>query len=42
MNEQETIAVYGARAHNLKNIDLSFPRNQLVVSLDLVAAVKVP
>ncbi len=31
MNEQETIAVYGARAHNLKNIDLSFPRNQLVV-----------
>ena len=31
MKEQETIAVYGARAHNLKNIDLSFPRNKLVV-----------
>lgn len=25
------MAVYGARAHNLKNIDLSFPRNKLVV-----------
>ena len=31
MKEKETIAVYGARAHNLKNIDLSFPRNKLVV-----------
>jgi excinuclease ABC subunit A len=31
MKEQETITVYGARAHNLKNIDLSFPRNKLVV-----------
>jgi len=31
MKEQETIAVYGARAHNLNNIDLSFPRNKLVV-----------
>ena len=31
MKEQETIAVFGARAHNLKNIDLSFPRNKLVV-----------
>lgn len=31
MKEQETMAVYGARAHNLKNIDLSFPRNKLVV-----------
>ena len=31
MKEQETIAVYGARAHNLKNIDLKIPRNELVV-----------
>ena len=28
---QEYIEIYGAREHNLKNIDLSFPRNQLVV-----------
>ncbi len=28
---QENIYVYGARSHNLKNIDLSIPRNQLVV-----------
>ncbi len=25
------IEVYGARVHNLKNVDVSFPRNQLVV-----------
>ena len=31
MKEQDSISVYGARAHNLKNIDLSFERNQLVV-----------
>ncbi|MFM7596350.1 MAG: excinuclease ABC subunit UvrA [Flavobacteriales bacterium] len=31
MKEQEEIVVYGARAHNLKNIDLSFPRNKLIV-----------
>lgn len=30
-NEQKTIDVYGARVHNLKNIDLSIPRNKLVV-----------
>lgn len=30
-HEQEQIAVYGARENNLKNIDVSFPRNQLVV-----------
>lgn len=29
--EQELLEIYGARVHNLKNIDLSFPRNQLVV-----------
>lgn len=27
----EEIEIYGARAHNLKNIDLKIPRNQLVV-----------
>lgn len=30
-SEDEYIAVYGAREHNLKNIDLKIPRNQLVV-----------
>lgn len=29
--EQQYIRVYGAREHNLKNIDLQIPRNQLVV-----------
>ena len=28
---QETIEVIGAREHNLKNIDITIPRNQLVV-----------
>lgn len=31
MEELEFIDVYGARVHNLKNIDLSIPRNQLIV-----------
>lgn len=31
MAEKETIEISGARAHNLKNIDLSIPRNSLVV-----------
>ncbi|CAM1374087.1 excinuclease ABC subunit UvrA [Tenacibaculum xiamenense] len=31
MKEQEYIEVYGARAHNLKNIDLKIPREKLVV-----------
>lgn len=31
MNEQETIEIIGAAEHNLKNIDLTIPRNQLVV-----------
>ena len=26
-----SINVYGAREHNLKNVDLSIPRNKLVV-----------
>ncbi len=28
---QETIEVYGARVHNLKNIDIAIPKNKLVV-----------
>ena len=29
--ESEQIEVYGARVHNLKNIDVSIPRNKLTV-----------
>ena len=29
--EEENICVYGAREHNLKNIDVTIPRNRLVV-----------
>src|SRR4051812_6113628 len=29
--EEELLEIFGARVHNLKNIDLSFPRNKLVV-----------
>ncbi len=28
---EETIEVFGAREHNLKNIDISIPKNQMVV-----------
>jgi len=31
LSKKEYIEVYGAREHNLKNIDLKIPRNQLVV-----------
>ena len=31
ITENESIEVYGARVHNLKNIDISIPKNQLVV-----------
>ncbi|MEN8249146.1 MAG: excinuclease ABC subunit UvrA [Bacteroidota bacterium] len=30
-SEQEKVEVFGAREHNLKNIDLTFPREKLVV-----------
>ena len=31
MSDQSWIEIYGARAHNLKNVDLRIPRNKLVV-----------
>jgi excinuclease ABC subunit A len=31
ISEEESIEVFGARVHNLKNVDLSIPRNKLVV-----------
>lgn len=31
LGDQNEVEVFGARAHNLKNIDISFPRNELVV-----------
>jgi len=31
MAKQEFISIYGARVHNLKNIDIQIPRNKLVV-----------
>ena len=31
LGDQSEVEVYGARVHNLKNIDISFPRNELVV-----------
>ena len=31
IDESEEINVYGARVHNLRNIDVTIPRNQLVV-----------
>ena len=36
----ETIKIRGARTHNLKNINLDIPRNQLVVITGLSALVQ--
>ncbi|MBA4464452.1 hypothetical protein FHK98_00475, partial [Cylindrospermopsis raciborskii CS-506_A] len=30
-NQENTIRIRGARQHNLKNIDLDLPRDQLIV-----------
>ena len=30
-SQEDFIEIYGARVHNLKNIDLKIPRNKLVV-----------
>ena len=30
-NQEEKIEVYGARVHNLKNVDVVMPRNSLTV-----------
>ena len=34
MEKQDVIGIYGARVHNLKNINLEIPRNKLVVLQD--------
>jgi len=39
--EDHSIIIRGARQHNLKNIDLSLPRNKFIVFTVLVEAVKV-
>ena len=31
VSQEESLQIFGARVHNLKNIDLTLPRNQLVV-----------
>ncbi len=31
ITEEDKVEVYGARVHNLQNIDVSFPRNKLIV-----------
>ena len=41
LEEQGAIVVTGARVHNLKNIDVSIPRNKLVVITGLSGSGKV-
>ena len=36
MKAEEQIEVYGARVHNLKNIDVNIPRNSLTVITGLL------
>ena len=40
MKAEEQIEVYGARVHNLKNIDVNIPRNSLTVITGLSGSVK--
>ena len=35
MSERDTIRIRGAREHNLKNIDVTLPRNKLIVMTGL-------
>lgn len=39
IEDKELINVYGARVHNLKDIDVEIPRNSLTVITDLAVAV---
>src|ERR1044071_9785605 len=39
-NKEEFIEVLGAREHNLKNIDISIPKNKLVVITGISGSVK--
>lgn len=38
----DKIVIHGARAHNLKNIDVTIPRDQLVVVTGLSGSGKAP
>ena len=42
MQETEYINVYGARVHNLKDIDAEIPRNSLTVITGLSGSVNLP
>ncbi len=38
--KSDFIEVYGAREHNLKNIDISIPKNKLVVTTGMAALLR--